>query len=135
MKNTIILSLVLFALVLLATTLHARPSKRFDERTQTCRVLSYGQLDWDSEPWGRGGQKFKEVCKSCHFKGNDKGATFLHAESKSSKGWNRVFTKRRAQCAKDGSWAVLTEEEIQLVNDYLFRNSADSFDPFTNSCG
>ena len=119
-----------------ASVLEARPSKRFDERTQMCRLIAEGRLDWESEGWGRGGRKFQEVCKSCHSRDNDKGAPFLHAESKMSKGWNRVFAKRRVQCAKDGSWDSLSEEDIQFINDYLYRNAAWTYDPNSaDSCG
>mmetsp|Transcript_4530 Transcript_4530/g.2569 ORF Transcript_4530/g.2569 Transcript_4530/m.2569 type:complete len:138 (+) Transcript_4530:201-614(+) len=136
MKNFVVLLAVFIAAVMLATVIQSRPTKRLDERTQMCRLIAEGRLGWESEPWGRGGQKFQEVCKSCHFRENDKGAPFLHAQSKMSKGWNRVFAKRRVQCAKDGSWDVLTEEDIQFVNDYLFRNAAWTYDPNNaDSCG
>ncbi len=124
MRKIVLPCIVMLAAIgLMASVLQARPSKRLDERTQMCRLIAEGKLDWESEPWGRGGKKFQEVCKSCHHRENDKGATFLHAESKMSKGWNRVFAKRRVQCAKDGSWAGLTEEDIQFINDYLYRNA------------
>jgi len=137
MRRTLLPCLVSLLVVgLMASVLQARPSKRFDEKTQMCRLISEGLLNWESEPWGRGGKKFQEVCKSCHHRGNDKGAIFLHAESKMSNGWNRVFAKRRVQCAKDGSWDGLAEEDIQFVNDYLYRNAAWTYDPNTaNSCG
>ena len=135
-KNILIVVGVLVAVGMMASVLQARPKKRLDERTQMCRLLTEGRLDWESEPWGRGGQKFQEVCKSCHTRDNDKGAPFLYAESKGSKGWNTVFAKRRVSCAKDGSWGVLSEEDIQFVNDYLFRNGAWTYDPYdADSCG
>lgn len=136
MNKLLVFSVAALTAVLMASLLQARPAKRLDERTQMCRFLAEGQLDWDSEPWGRGGQKFREVCQGCHFKGNDKGAPFLHAQSKMSEGWNRIFAKRRVQCAKNGSWDVLSEEEIQVVNDYLYRNAAWTYDPNNgDSCG
>jgi hypothetical protein len=135
-KNIVIVVGVLVAVGMMASVLQARPKKRLDERTQMCRLLTEGRLDWESEPWGKGGQKFQEVCKSCHTRDNDKGAPFLYAESKGSKGWNTVFAKRRVSCAKDGSWGVLSEEDIQFVNDYLFRNAAWTYDPYdADSCG
>ena len=122
--------------VWMASALQARPSKRFDEKTQMCRVIDEGQLAWDSEPWGLGNQKFQEVCKSCHSRDNDKSAPFLHAKSFVSNGWNRVFAKRRVQCAKDGSWDGLSEEELQVMNDFLFRNAAWTYNPYgAESCG
>lgn len=80
--------------MLLAPAAQARPTKRIDERTQMCRLIGEGRLDWESETWGLGAQKFQEVCKECHHKGNDKGAPFLHAESYTAKGWNSVFARR-----------------------------------------
>jgi len=115
----------------------ARPGKRLDERTKMCRVIADGgELDWNSEPWGTGGIKFRAVCKSCHTRDNDKGATFLHAESYTSDAWNNIFARRKTVCAKDGSWGVLSEDEIQLVNDYLYRNANWTYDPNdADSCG
>ncbi len=102
-----------------------------------CRFLADGgRLDWESEPWGTGGIKFREVCKSCHHKNNTKGARFLHAESYTSDAWNSIFAKRRKKCARDGSWDVLSPEELQLVNDYLYRNGDWTYDPNSaDSCG
>jgi hypothetical protein len=122
--------------VFFAAPLSARPLKRFDKRTGMCRFLAAPPLDWQSESWGTGGVKFREVCKSCHYKNNDKGATFLHAESYTPKAWNRIFAKRRKKCARDGSWDRLSEEELQLVNDYLYRNGDWTYDPNSaDSCG
>jgi hypothetical protein len=135
MRKSIALAAALLAVITAATAVYARPSKRFDERTQMCRMIAQGKLDWESEAWGLGGKKFQEVCKSCHSRNNDKGAEFLHAESYTSEGWNSVFAKRRVQCARDGSWDSLSEEEIQVINDYLYRNAAWSYDPnSSDSC-
>ena len=120
----------------LAKFADARPTKRYDKRTKMCRVISGGVLDWESEPWGAGGIKFREVCKSCHSRNSNKGAPFVHAETYTSKAWNSFFAKRRAKCARDGSWNGLNEDEIQLVNDYLFRNGNWTYDPNdADSCG
>jgi len=117
-------------------SLYARPSKRYDRGTEMCRMLDKGKLDWESDNWGTGARKFKEVCKSCHNRDNNKGAPFLYMESCSSEGWNQVFAKRRKKCARDGSWDVLTKEELLLVNDYLYRNANDTYDPNdADSCG
>lgn len=115
--------------------LQARPNKRFDERTQMCRLLGQGRLDWESEAWGLGGKKFQEVCKSCHTRGNDKGAPVLTSQSYTSRGWNTIFASRRVRCAQEGAWGSLSEEDIQFVNDYLFRNAAWTYDPnSSDSC-
>lgn len=111
---------------------HARPATRFDETTQTCRLLNSGPLEATSRPYGEGGKIFRQSCKNCHNRNNDKGAPFLWAESKTSKAWNRVFTQRYPQCAKEGQWDHLTQEEVMRVNDYLYRFSYDSLDRFDN---
>lgn len=117
-------------------TLEARPTKRFDRRTQMCRILTKAPLDWESEPWGTGGIKFREVCKRCHSTDNEQGAPFLHAESYTSEAWNRIFHKRRKKCARNGSWDELSEEELQVVADYLYRNGDWTYDPNdADSCG
>jgi hypothetical protein len=127
---------VFYTFFYLVQTGQARPVKRYDERTKMCRFLADGRLDWESEPWGTGGIKFREVCKSCHHRNNNKGATFIHAESYTSKAWNSIFTKRRKKCARDGSWDVLSEDELQMVNDYLYRNGDWTYDPNSaDSCG
>ena len=136
MKRMISSVMVLFvAITFLAVVSQARPTKRIDDRTNMCRFIAEGELDWESEPWGRGGTKFQELCKSCHGKDNDQGITFLHSESYTAKGWNSIFANRRVQCARDGAWESLSEEEIQFVNDYLYRNGAWTYDPnSSDSC-
>lgn len=135
-KITIIILACLLTFAWTIQSLHARPGKRYDQSTQMCRLIDTGKLDWQSEPWGTGGIKFREVCKSCHNRNNDKGAPFLHAESFSSEGWNHIFAKHRKKCARDGSWDVLSKEELLLVNDYLYRNANDTYDPNNaDSCG
>ncbi|WP_319547409.1 hypothetical protein [Desulfogranum marinum] len=129
-----IMAIVFFAFCL--NEAQAHPTERFDQRTQMCRLIAKPPLDWESEPWGTGGKKFREVCKSCHSRESDSGAPFLHAESYTSAAWNRIFFKRRKKCARDGSWDVLTQEELLLVNDYLYRNGAWTYDPNdADSCG
>lgn len=128
-KKTILFITAALVTVAMASILHARPTKRFDERTQMCRLLDKGPLAWESESWGLGGKKFKEVCKSCHSKDSNSGAPFLYAGSYGSERWNKVFAKRKVECAKNGSWDVLTEDEIQIVNDFLYRNAAQSNSP------
>ena len=135
--SAVALTLVAFFVASSVYFAEARPGKRLDERTKMCRVIADGgALDWNSEPWGTGGKQFRAVCKSCHTRDNDKGATFLHAESYTSDAWNAIFAKRKTVCAKNGSWAVLSEDDIQMVNDYLFRNANWTYDPNdADSCG
>ena len=136
-KTGVLLTAALGFALSWAVRAEARPGKRYDARTKMCRILNQGKLDWESEAWGTGGKKFRAVCKSCHFRGNDQGAAFLHVESFTSRAWNRIFAKRRVACAKDGTWSrLLSEEEIQLVNDFLYRNGDWSYDPNSaDSCG
>ncbi|MBU0675610.1 MAG: hypothetical protein KJ950_13290 [Proteobacteria bacterium] len=121
MRNILFFILFLMITWALAQPADARPKNRLDATTKTCRVLESGPLEWASRPWGEGGKAFKEVCQGCHFKGNDRGATFLWVESKTSAAWNRVFEQKYPKCAKDGSWEVLDPEQKMRVNDYLFR--------------
>lgn len=126
----ILIGCVLFVFVSVSCVM-ARPGHRLDKTTDSCRDFSQGELEWDSRPWGEGGKAFQSLCKSCHFRGNTKGATFLWVESKSSKGWNRVFAQKKVACAKDGSWDSLSMDQLLKLNDYLFRfglHSADAFD-------
>lgn len=134
-RTTIVLISCVIAIAMIGTSL-ARPGKRYDERTKQCRIIDSGTLDWESDHWGTGAIKFKQVCKSCHARDNEVGAPFLYMESYSSTAWNKVFAKRSKKCAKDGSWDALTQDELLLVNDYLYRNANDTYDPNNaDTCG
>lgn len=76
---------------------------RFDPSTQTSRAMEFGNT-WE------GYKLFQSNCKSCHFRGNDKGAQFLDTDSLTMRGWNMVFYKKYPRCAKDGSWAKLSRK-------------------------
>jgi mono/diheme cytochrome c family protein len=99
---------------------HANPVTRYDAASNTTRVLSEGPLYWESYAFGEGGKTFKTKCQSCH-NGNDKSAPFLWSESKNQDAWNRVFSTRYPKCAKDGSWKGISDEQLRMVNDYLWR--------------
>jgi len=113
-----------------AITAHSHESKKI---TKTCRILEYGPLEWDSRPWGEGGKVFREVCKVCHTRNNDKGAPFLYAESKTPAAWNRVFAQKYPKCAQNGSWDKITLDQQLKLNDYLYRFGLNSED-FNDSC-
>ena len=120
------------ALVLGGNSAQASPGKRFDERTQACRVLDFYNSGWVSE----GSKIFKASCQSCHHQGNDQGAPFLYSESKGMKAWNRVFSERYPKCAKTGAWAKLSDDDLERVNDYLYHNAANTYDANTAAdCG
>ncbi len=108
--------------LIVAPMVLARPSQRLDSVTQTTRIFSPETIE-------EGRELFKSVCKRCHTNDNAFGAPFLHSESKSSKEWNRIFEKRYPACANDGSWIKLSAEQIMRINDFLFMNASDSFNP------
>lgn len=128
MKRVYIGVISFFILAAAALSVYATPAKRLDTKTGTCRILNDGPLEWESRAWGKGGKAFKQVCKSCHTRDNTVGATFLWEESKTSRGWNMVFAKMRAKCARDGTWARLSDDQLLMVNDYLYRWASDSMD-------
>lgn len=130
-KTLLILSLLTVSTVFVSQAI-ARPGHRFDTTSNSCRDFSSGELEWDSRSWGVGGKTFQKVCKSCHHRDNDKGATFLWVESKTSKGWNRVFAQKKVKCANDGSWAAMTLSQQLKLNDYLFRFAFASADANDN---
>lgn len=132
MKHGVI-ALVVLLVIGVAMQAYARPESRYDETTKTCRVIGDGPLEWESRVWGQGGKTFKSVCQGCHKRGNDKDAPFLWVESKTSEAWNRVFTQKYPQCAKDGSWQSMTIDQQLMVNDYLYRWAKNSAD-FNDNC-
>jgi len=72
---------------------------------------------------------FHKFCKSCHNHGEDSKGRFLTMESKSREGWEKVFTKRKVDCAKDGAWDSLTELQMWNLRDYLFTQAWGLEDP------
>lgn len=108
------------------------PGSRFDEGSQMCRQLTFPNSSWASE----GAALFRKTCKACHYRGNDKGARFLHSESLTPRAWNRVFFEKYPKCAQDGAWAGLDTEQLRKVNDYLYRNAYGTYDANSaESCG
>lgn len=128
MSRMPILCTVVIVTLAVAIQVNARPQIRHDEGTGTCRIIGEGPLEWESRSWGEGGQLFKKVCQSCHSRNNASGAPFLWVESKTSKGWNRIFAKRYPECARNGAWNGLSREQLLRVNDYLYRWAANSQD-------
>ncbi|MEN8256281.1 MAG: hypothetical protein ABFS09_00275 [Thermodesulfobacteriota bacterium] len=129
--NSRVLAVLLLTSLTFVPLAFANPEVRFDYTTKQCRNFGDGQLEWDSRPWGIGGKTFSQICKKCHNRKNDK-APFLYVESKTSKGWNRVFAQRKVKCAKDGSWDGMTLDQQLRLNDYLFRFAAFSQDAYHN---
>ncbi|MBC8317257.1 MAG: hypothetical protein H8E41_05085 [Desulfobulbaceae bacterium] len=130
-KREMVIGIVaLCALFFSASFIQASPDKRFDATTNTCRIFGF-----DTAWWGEGNKTFKQNCKSCHYRNNDKGAPFLYAESKSPRAWNRVFYKKYPACAKDGSWNIDLQQQLAL-NDFLYKYGADTYNAYdANDCG
>jgi len=102
---------------------------RFDPATQTSRALEFKNT-FD------GYKLYKSNCKNCHFRGNERGALYMNEDSRTMMGWNAVFYRKNVQCAKDGSWAKLSAEELMFINDYLYSKAYDTWDPRSaKSCG
>ncbi len=129
MKNYFLLLCAAFFLFASSNPAQSSPIKRYDKTTKTCRIFTHATL------WS-GYKIFVNNCKICHYRGNKQGVKFIYTESKVRKGWNRVFAERYPVCAKNGSWGSLTEEQIARLNDYLYKNAADTYDPYdATDCG
>ena len=103
-------------------------SYRFDPATQSSRALEFKNT-WE------GYKLYRSNCKGCHFRGNERGASYLNEDSRTMKGWNTIFFRKNVRCAKDGAWAKLSAEELMYVNDYLYSKAYDTWDPRSNkSC-
>ena len=97
---------------------------RFDPVSQKSRALTFPRT------WA-GFKIFTGFCKDCHFTGNDKGATFLHTESKSTRAWKRVFLTKYPKCAQDGTWDKLEQEDLLVLHDYLYSEARDTYNPYS----
>jgi len=124
MKKVLMLTLaVLVSGAMNVVPAAAAPSHRFDPVTQKSRELVFKNT--------RAGFKvFRQVCKKCHHRGNDKGAKFLYTESMGMKGWNRVFYEKYPLCARTGEWNKLSKEQLLQLHDYLFSYARDANNPF-----
>lgn len=132
MKEKIAVIVVMVASLALLSRAHVFAGEtvyRFDPATQTSRAMEF------KNTFGGHGL-YKSNCKSCHYRGNDKGARYMNEESRTMRGWNMVFFKKNVPCAKDGAWTKLSVEELAYVNDYLYSAAYDTWDPLTaRSCG
>lgn len=101
------------------TEQEANPNQCLPQLTQAerCRRILGAEALW----WREGRKLYQSNCRSCHQRNNDVGASFLHVESKTQRGWDQVFVKRYSKCAKNGSWDSLTERQLQDINDFLYR--------------
>lgn len=124
-----ILVVALLAGLQIGTAAAGETAYRFDPITQKSRALTFPRT------WA-GYKVFTESCKSCHFTGNDKGASFLHTESKNIRGWKRVFLTKYPKCAEEGRWAKLSQEDLLVLHDYLHVKARDTYDPYdAKTCG
>ncbi len=122
-KRIIVALLCLLSYSISLSCASAKDLKRFDPVTKSCRILGY-----DSFWGGKGRRLFDQKCKICHTRDNKQNAKFLYSESKTPKGWNRVFFSKYPKCAKTGAWKA-SPNELELINDYLYRYGADTYDP------
>lgn len=113
--------LMFLVIMTLSMQAHAKPLTRYDDASKTCRILSDGPLEWESQAYGEGGKTFKAKCQNCHTSNNDNDARFLWSESKNQGAWDRVFATRYPKCAQDGSWDGIDEEQLRKVHDFLWR--------------
>ena len=121
-KNGAIVFGVILVLVTAGTVLAEVSMKRFDQGTQTCRLFTMDNV------WA-GYATFRALCKGCHSRKSDASAQFLYSESKTQKGWNRVFAKMYPKCVKDGSWVGLAPDDLLSLHDFLHVTAADSYKP------
>jgi hypothetical protein len=110
------------SLLLLVGVSQADIMKRLDMATKTCRTFSERNVR-------EGYKTFRALCKSCHTRNNDQGASFMYSESKTRRGWDRVFAKMYPGCAKNGSWESLALEDRLNLNDFLYTKAAGTYDP------
>jgi mono/diheme cytochrome c family protein len=132
MKEKIAVIVVMVAYLILLSHAHVFAGEtvyRFDPATQTSRAMEFKNT-FD------GHKLYKSNCKSCHYRGNDKGAQYMNEDSRTMRGWNIVFFRKNVRCAQEGAWAKLSAEELTYVNDYLYSTAYDTWDPRTaRSCG
>lgn len=128
-RSRLILGAVLLFSVTSLAVANGAPVKRLDQGSGTCRILT------DPIKF-QGYTVFRNSCKTCHYKGNDKNAPFLYAEAKSMKAWDTVFYKRYPACAQNGSWDNISEDDLLALNDFLYSNAFDAYDPNdAQNCG
>ena len=79
---------------------------------------------------------FRENCKTCHYRNNDAGASFLCPDSKTMKGWNRVFTGGNSKVEEKGCLKGLSKEQQMDLNDFLYTHASDARNPHDDlECG
>jgi len=85
----------------------------------------------------RAGYKlFREKCKTCHYRNNDKEASFLCPESKTMQGWNRVFSGGNKTVEEKGCLKGLSKDELMDMNDYLYTHASNAKSPHDDlECG
>ncbi|MEJ2032717.1 MAG: hypothetical protein P8Y63_06715 [Deltaproteobacteria bacterium] len=116
-------AMLLLAVLLLAaiSAVQARPFKRYDPRTDTVRKLTFANL--------RQGMKlYRDFCKKCHSR-QTRESEFLYPESLTMTAWNKIFAERRVTCAERGVWHQLSEEQLRTINDYLYHEAYDAWNP------
>lgn len=116
--------LVLAAFLLAAiSAVQARPYQRYDPRSGAVRDLTFRNL--------RQGMKlFRGFCRKCHNQ-ETRGEVFLSPDSRTTTAWNQVFAERYVACAEEGIWHDLPEEQLWMINDYLYHEADNARAPHT----
>lgn len=122
MKRKIVVLFLIIGSVFAFSSIHAEESKYFAPGSLSNRPIEYKNLH-------AGYLLFKSKCKSCHTQENDKNAPFLCADSKTMKGWNRVFARKNAKVEKQGCLNGLSKEELMDLNDYLYTYASNGRKP------
>lgn len=111
-----------FSVALGLSLVDAKQEKWYEPGSQSGREATFKNIR-------AGYNLFRENCKSCHYRENDKNASFLCPDSKTMKGWNRVFARKNLNCEKNGCLNALTQAELMNLNDYLYTHARDVADP------
>ena len=122
-----LLSTLVFIILFMFTSpsFAERPMSRLDPGSNSCRIFTLERLR-------QGGKIFSGSCKSCHSAEADRGAeSILYPRAYSPGDWTRIFYLRYPKCAQNGSWDKLSEDDVTLLADYLFRGGWGTWDNFS----
>lgn len=122
MNKKIVGFLLIVGSMLLFSLASAEESSYFSPGSQSNRTI-------EAQNVRQGYLLFKNNCKTCHTQDNDINAPFLCANSKTMKGWNRVFAGENPIAEKHGCLKNLSKEELKDLNDYLYTYASDGSKP------
>jgi len=122
MKGITVAILLVIGSLFAFSTINAEESTWYSPGSLSNRPMEYKNLR-------QGYLLFRSNCKTCHTRDNDKDAPFLCSDSKTMKGWNRVFARENAAAEKQGCLKDLSKEELMDLNDYLYTHAIDAKNP------